>query len=266
MWLLDTSTLKLQNFITSDIPRYAILSHTWDIEEVSFQDIERPESKTLKGYKKIERCCALACSSGYGYVWIDTCCIDKKSSAELSEAINSMYEWYAKSSVCYVYLSDFDVPMWDESNESAVMEQFRGSRWFRRGWTLQELLAAKYMGFYTSKWECIGDKPTLLLQLSLATGIPPRFIEDGELIDEASVAARMSWASHRETTRLEDEAYSLMGIFNVNMPLLYGEGRKAFTRLQHEIARSLDDESLFAWSTEDLQSGIFAPNTHAFAG
>ncbi|KAI4169223.1 MAG: hypothetical protein LQ346_008989 [Caloplaca aetnensis] len=266
MWLLDTLTLKLKNFVTHYMPPYAILSHTWGIEEVSFQDMDKPESKTMKGYQKIERCCSIAYSQGYGYVWIDTCCIDKKSSAELSEAINSMYAWYAGSSICFVYLSDFDTPTWDEHTKSEVMEKFRKSRWWSRGWTLQELLAPKYMKFYASNWEEIGGKSSLFGQLSLASGIPPRFIQDGESIYEASVAARMSWASNRETTRLEDEAYSLMGIFDVNMPLLYGEGRKAFTRLQHEIARSLDDESLFAWSIGELQSGIFAPNVHAFAG
>ncbi len=269
MWLLDTSTLKLKNFIANDMPQYAILSHTWDVEEVSFQDIDKLESKTLKGYKKIERCCFLAVSKGYDYVWIDTCCIDKKSSAELSEAINSMYTWYAKSSICFVYLSDFDIPTLDEQNGSEIMEKFRKSRWWSRGWTLQELLAPRHIDFYTSNWEYIGDKYTLLPEISLASGIPLSTGNSsliGEPIDEVSVAARMSWASKRETTRLEDEAYCLMGIFDVNMPLLYGEGKKAFTRLQHEIARSLDDESLFAWSTEDVQSGIFAPNTRVFAG
>ncbi|KAL8895157.1 MAG: hypothetical protein Q9207_008283 [Kuettlingeria erythrocarpa] len=267
MWLLDTSTLKLKNFIASrKLPKYAILSHTWDIEEVSFQDIDEPESKTLKGYKKIERCCSLADSQGYGYVWIDTCCIDKKSSAELSEAINSMYAWYAGSAVCFVYLSDFDTPTLDEHDKSEAMEKFKKSRWWSRGWTLQELLAPYRMVFYNSSWEYIGDKRTLLPDLSLASGIPPRFIECGQFIGEASVAARMSWASNRETTRLEDQAYCLMGIFDVNMPLLYGEGKKAFTRLQHEIARSLDDESLFAWSSDDVQCGMFAPNIRVFAG
>ncbi|KAL9022223.1 MAG: hypothetical protein Q9185_000623 [Variospora sp. 1 TL-2023] len=122
------------------------------------------------------------------------------------------------------------------------------------------------MIFYGSNWGYIGDKAGLQSQLSLATGIPRPFIEDGDSIDEASVAARMSWASSRETTRPEDGAYCLMGIFDVNMPLLYGEGRKAFIRLQHEIAKNSEDESLFAWNTEGLQSGIFAPNALAFAG
>ncbi|KAI4088291.1 MAG: hypothetical protein LQ348_004314 [Seirophora lacunosa] len=266
MWLLETDTLRLRDFNPKNIPRYAILSHTWDRDEVSFQDIERQESKTLKGYKKIEQCCALAKLQGYGYVWIDTCCIDKKSSAELSEAINSMYLWYARSDVCLVYLSDFDTDTTGELNNSAVMASFRRSRWFRRGWTLQEMLAPSHVEFYNSKWEYIGDKHELVSQLSLATGISMQFIEDGKSIHKASVAARMSWASNRETTRPEDEAYCLMGIFDVNMPLLYGEGVKAFVRLQHEVARKSDDESLFAWNTEGLQSGIFAPNSLAFAG
>ena len=106
MRLLDTKTIKLHEFFDSDVPRYAILSHTWGKEEVSFQTLPKPESKDLAGYQKITRCCALAASERYQYAWIDTCCIDKTSSAELSEAINSMFRWYQNAEICYAYLAD----------------------------------------------------------------------------------------------------------------------------------------------------------------
>ncbi|KAL8689558.1 MAG: hypothetical protein Q9218_004797 [Villophora microphyllina] len=262
MHLLHTRDLRLRYVITSRIVRYVILSHTWGDEEVSFQDIQRTECNQLKGYAKIEKCCEKAASMGYDYAWIDTCCIDKSSSAELSEAINSMYGWYRDAVECFVYLSDVVL-----GPRGTLEEQnFRHSRWFRRGWTLQELLAPRAVSFYDAKWEPMGRRIDLVDQISLATGIDKGYLENPQSIRQASVAARMSWAAYRQTTRLEDEAYCLMGLFDVSMPLLYGEGRRAFLRLQHEIARETDDESLFAWHTPLLQSGIFAPYPKAFAG
>ena len=279
MWLLDTDTLKLCEFL--DPPPYAILSHTWGPEEVSFHDLDKPTSKNLLGYKKIEQCCALARSQRLRYAWIDTCCINKTSSAELSEAINSMYAWYGRSSKCYAYLSDFSCSTDDHTSESCqkhssavcdrIHTRFWESRWFRRGWTLQELLAPFNVDFYDRNWQYVGDKLDLAQKISEATGIDEQFIIDCDSISRASVAARMSWASRRFTTRLEDQAYCLMGLFDVNMPLLYGEGCKAFLRLQHEITRSSDDESLFAWHPEELgpggilETGIFADSPAFFA-
>ncbi|KAL8688256.1 MAG: hypothetical protein Q9218_005786 [Villophora microphyllina] len=261
MYLLHTKTLKLRHVITCDSVPYAILSHTWGDEEVSFQDIQIPRCNQLKGFAKIEQCCNKAASDGYDYVWVDTCCIDKASSAELSEAINSMYNWYYNAGVCFVYLGDLDSSINTDDNYRALLQ----CRWFRRGWTLQELLAPSTVRFYNRNWSLIGDKSLLAGLISRATGIESRYIKDRSQIRKASVAARMSWAAHRATTRPEDEAYSLMGLFDVNMPLLYGEGRKAFRRLQYEIAQSTDDESLFAWYSVAPQSGIFAPSTKAFA-
>lgn len=281
MWLLDTTELKLvaSNFTVDGAQQeplpYAILSHTWGDEEVSFHDIANSASKKLEGYEKIKRCCALARSQKLDTVWIDTCCIDKSSSAELSEAINSMYTWYRRSSVCYVYLSDFSIPSNARGpggvQSDTFMDNFKSCRWFRRGWTLQELLAPFNVEFYDKDWRYLGDKSNLAHQISAATGIDQLYITDWDSVSEASVAARMSWASARQTTRLEDEAYCLMGLFDVNMPLLYGEGRKAFLRLQHEIARNSDDESLFAWHVPNypssaLESGIFAGVPALFAG
>ena len=253
MRLLDTTTIKLSEFHDADIPPYAILSHTWGKNEVSFQDLHRVKSKGPQSYYKIARCCALAALQGYEWVWIDTCCIDKTSSSELSEAINSMYRWYQNSRICYAYLEDVSI---DD------METFGSSRWFTRGWTLQELLAPAEVHFYDMRWTKLGSMRSLCEMVAAATDIPPKCLEDRAGV---SVAARMSWASKRQTSRVEDLAYSLMGLFDVNMPLLYGEGPKAFMRLQHEIVRNIDDESLFAWTDSSLLvSGIFALSPAAF--
>ena len=144
MRLLNTTTQTLHDFHDNQIPPYAILSHTWGEEEVTLQDLEKPSSKLRTGYAKITSCCALALSDGLQYVWIDTCCIDKTSSAELSEAINSMYRWYQDSEVCYAYMVDVRV--------DSEYENFRRSRWFKRGWTLQELLAPRSMNLYDQEW------------------------------------------------------------------------------------------------------------------
>jgi hypothetical protein len=174
----------------------------------------------MAGYFKIRCCCALAASMGYRYVWIDTCCIDKTSSAELSEAINSMFKWYKYARQCFAYLSD--VPRSDEKPDAAN-SAFRQSRWFTRGWTLQELLASSEVWFYNSEWDCIGDKRNMAELISSITCIESDYLNRTKWIGKASVAKKMSWASKRGTTRLEDRAYSLLGIFDVNMPLIYGE-------------------------------------------
>ncbi len=259
MRLLHTSTLKLHEFFGDQIPSYAILSHTWGNEEVTLQELEKEESKNRDGYAKITGCCALARSTGWEWLWIDTCCIDKTSSAELSEAINSMYRWYRDSQVCYAYLTDCFLP-WGIISDV----DFCKSRWFTRGWTLQELLAPGTVYFYDRDWREIGTKSSLTTQISCVTGISSQDMTDPQ---SASIAAKMSWASRRQTSRMEDMAYSLLGIFDLTMPLLYGEGHNAFKRLQYELieARS-DDESIFAWTHDSPRpSGILAQSSAAFA-
>ena len=280
MRLLNTSTLKLSEFFDDNIPRYAILSHTWGEDEVSFHDLQNKNPKDLdglKGYMKIKACCALAASRNFKYVWIDTCCIDKTSSAELSEAINSMYRWYRNAGTCYAYLVDVwigekrkdsrrvarDLREYSPWVVTELWSMFRKSRWFTRGWTLQELLAPRSMYFLDKRWRLLGDKISLIKELSSITGIQQNHIIEHT---SASAAQKMSWASGRKTTRLEDMAYSLMGIFDVSMPLLYGEGGNAFTRLQHEVVKISDDESIFAWEDDLLlESGMFAQSPKAFA-
>ncbi|KDR68887.1 hypothetical protein GALMADRAFT_39905, partial [Galerina marginata CBS 339.88] len=243
MRLLNVNTLSVEEFLNEDnCPDYAILSHTWGDGEVSFQQLQTDAAKSMGGYTKIENCCAQAKQGGFEYVWIDTCCIDKTSSAELSEAINSMYRWYQKARICYVFLSD--VP--SDEDPSAEGSKFSLSRWFTRGWTLQELLAPLLVVFYSSDWVEIGTRSSLREEISKITRIPCEVLMSKPL-SEISIAQRMSWAAMRQTTKIEDAAYSLLGIFDVNMPTLYGEGWKAFIRLQLEIIKNSEDESLFAW-------------------
>ncbi|WXC50724.1 hypothetical protein QX201_010407 [Fusarium graminearum] len=253
MRLINVETLELESFVGDlgrEVPTYAILSHVWTNEEVSYQQMigSLPISEDSKGYRKIVEFCAKARNEGFEYAWVDTCCIDKTSSAELSEAINSMFLWYRKSDACYVYLQD--VP--SKENPVSRGSQFRQSRWFTRGWTLQELLAPHEVIFLANDWREIGTKATLSATISEVTKIDIKTLV-GHTWTHVSIAMIMSWASMRETTRLEDQAYSLLGLFDVNMPLIYGEGQKAFYRLQVEIMKLSNDDSLFAWSTEPLQ-------------
>lgn len=234
-----------------NIPRYAILSHTWGQDEVTFQDMQTPTATKKLGYAKIKHSCERALQNSLGYVWVDTCCIDKTSSAELSEAINSMMAWYAESEICYAYLADVPPKIDGKLDEAA----FSRSRWFTRGWTLQELIAPAELIFLAQDWSDLSARETLADIISDITGISTSFLlvrlhnEDLKFdLMSTSIAERMSWASNRETSRIEDMAYSLLGIFQVNMPLLYGEGSAAFRRLQEEIIKYSDDQSLFAWS------------------
>lgn len=188
------------------------------------------------GYEKVQHLCTQALKDGYGLAWTDPVCIEKRSSTELSETINSMFTWYSCATICYAYLDD-----------AYVVEDISNSRWISRGWTLQELIAPSEVVFYGHHWTFLGTKQELAGQLSTWTKIEHIVLVDGSLLDQCGIASRMRWASERETTRTEDVAYCLMGIFNVNMPLLYGEGGKALFRLQEEILKRTQDASILAW-------------------
>ncbi|KAH7237302.1 heterokaryon incompatibility protein-domain-containing protein [Fusarium solani] len=249
MRLLHTTEHKVKEVKTT--AQFAILSHTWEKDEITFQDIERPGADEKEGYNKLRNACSVAAADGFDYIWIDTCCIDKTSSAELSEAINSMYRWYQEAEVCYAYLAD--VPFCE----------FSQSRWFTRGWTLQELIAPSTVIFFDKEWEVIGTKSELARLISDRTQIPIGILSGGD-IWSASVAQRMSWASKRKTTRIEDLAYCLMGIFDIHMPMIYGEGERAFIRLQEQIMKTSDDFSLFAWRSTENHGGLLATSPAAF--
>ena len=284
-----------------------------------------------RGWNKVLNACFKACRDGYQYLWIDTCCIDKSSSAELSEAINSMFRWYSSAAICYAYVGDCTkcpsmrhpkrpaefqffarepMPIWmgisrlkslsankrdpyswqeylttlenvapgfsrsinlgpwkiqhlpgdsdayqlgrlgkilfaERPLDQCTLRSLRESRWLRRGWTLQELIAPRRLVFFDRHWRNIGRKSEMIRTLSSITGIHiPALCGD---LSDFTVAQRMSWAVERQTTRTEDIAYCLLGLFNINMPLLYGEGPRAFQRLQEEILRSSTDTSILAW-------------------
>jgi hypothetical protein len=271
MRLIDVKTLELQSFNDNNIPKYAILSHTWGPDEVSYQELtwinrmkafssslnqpslsSSPSSSQdeqsaimlasmelllrgnwssgagssavtkedlLKrsGYSKIVKAAKIAKRLGYGWIWIDTCCIDKSSSAELQESINSMYRWYWYAGACIVYLSDVSRPTADKYDTLSGFAQtaFLSCRWIKRGWTLQELVASSFCNFYYQDWKLMGSKSYFLKELCHATGIPTSVLEEPRTVHDVSVAERMSWASNRETTRLEDVGYCLLGLFGI---------------------------------------------------
>ncbi|KAF3057605.1 hypothetical protein CFAM422_012398 [Trichoderma lentiforme] len=249
MRLLHASKWHMADFISDDAtPRYAILSHTWGSDEVTYHDwknLSISDVKLKAGCAKIMACREQAVRDGLEWVWVDTCCIDKSSSAELTEAINSMFRWYTNAAVCHVLLSDVETT----SDRTVLEERMAKSRWFTRGWTLQELLAPppEKLIFYSSEWTRLGSKTDFVDIVSSITRINKPYLQ-GQDLRHASVAQKMSWAALRQTSRLEDVAYCLLGLFDINMPMIYGEGDRAFIRLQEAIMTSTpDDHSLFAW-------------------
>ncbi|KFG79231.1 putative ankyrin repeat-containing protein [Metarhizium anisopliae] len=292
MRLLNAHTLLLETFNGPEesIPPYAILSHTWDSIEITYDDLCTTSTELLQGlpeFQKVTESCHQAALDGFAYVWIDACYIDKSSSAELSEAINSMFKWYQQSSTCYVYLKDFEVPggraLPIQRHTQVTMlvgnNDFCSSRWFDRGWTLQELIAPRRVVFFDKNWVGFGsrdealssaicDRTRILPQVftsrhcmcssvSSADALPP--IRNGkckgcnakdnlpDILGSLNAAIIMNLAARRSTTRVEDMSYSLIGLFNVNLPLLYGEGGKAFMRLQSAILARNNDHSLLLW-------------------
>jgi len=248
---------KVLEFGDDEVTEYAILSHRWIEQEVDYNEVvklakmdeeERNEIRQRDGYRKILQSCEQAKKDGYKWLWIDTCCIDKRSSAELSEAINSMYRWYENSRICYAYLHDLPDPSFPIACNNERYAKSKGwPEWFSRGWTLQEMIAPRDLQFFNKDWYPIGDKRTLSPILEDITRVPRHILEEGLSSNRPCVAQIMSWAANRTTTRVEDRAYSLMGLLDVNMPMLYGEGKKAFHRLQLEIIRTSNDQSIFAW-------------------
>jgi len=300
MRLLNARTYEFHDVLGTVKPKYAILSHTWEDGEVLFEDIRdtsRAKWSAKKGYFKIRKTCEQALQDGCEFVWIDTCNINKDSSAELSEAINSMFRWYCDAVICYAYISDITA-----GGRRSLSE----CRWLTRGWTLQEMIAPDRVHFYDVNWDCLGSRISLAAQLSESSGIhasvllrrhpipsikvqtgigvviglEARKLHTAELaksecrcckraeeeyvhvmMDRFSVAQKMKWASKRTTTREEDIAYCLMGLFDVNMPLLYGEGQKAFYRLQKAILEISSDHSILAFRTDPFMGFFFGQSS-----
>ncbi|KAF5652544.1 het domain protein [Fusarium sp. NRRL 25303] len=280
MRLLQTKSHEL--FEASDVPvpfpSYAILSHTWisPKDEITYQDMKRRTGDIKndvykqKGWSKLKDYCDRAFKDGWEWAWMDTCCIDKTNPADTQEAINAMFRWYQNAGVCYAHLSDVDfVSLPDDTDldsgtnrlRTAGKNKFIGAKWFTRGWTLQELLAPHYLIFVDRDWHHIGTRESWALEIEKASKIEARHLNAFNPTDFAScsTAMRFSWASGRETTVEEDESYSLLGLFGISLPLIYGEGgRQAFNRLQRQLIHVYHDDSVFAWksSQPDPKPGV----------
>lgn len=266
MRLLNTTTYDLHEEAGlphqgKPLPPYAILSHTWlpdgseGVKEVTYQDM-KTSFRLLKsgkfkpeGWGKLVSYCNRAAKDGWEWAWMDTCCIDKTNVGDTQEAINAMFRWYEASMVCYAYLADVNIGDSGGARTRDVATQelqndIVNARWFTRGWTLQELLAPKFFLFVDQQWREIGTRERWAEEIEKATKIAPRDMENFQL---CPIAKRLSWASERQTTLVEDHAYSLLGLFRIAMPLIYGEGDRAFVRFQQELIKTYDDASLFAW-------------------
>ncbi|CAN9307677.1 unnamed protein product [Alternaria alternata] len=242
-----TITLTEDLIGAGNVPAYAILSHTWQAgQEVTFDEFKRGLGRDKAGFGKIRFCAQQAQRDGLRHFWVDTCCINKADAAELQHAINSMFRWYHAATRCYVLLTDvlsaelatdcvLGIQVWQE--------EFRRSRWFTRGWTLQELLAPRVVSFYSGDWAHLGDRYNLKQLIHEITNIPCPALA-GAPLDAFGVEERLSWSSERQTTREEDKAYSLLGIFGIFTFLNYGEGEtNAFKRLRKAIAEDLQEPS-----------------------
>lgn len=286
MRLLKTETYQLveENDIPNPFPQYAILSHTWisPKDEITYQDFKQRKSDIendifkQKGWAKLRSYCDRAARDGWEWAWMDTCCIDKTNPADTQEAINAMFRWYQNSGICYAHLDDVDVSRVLDSqdclgsgqtdldtvagkNNTADPASFAHmalkaflikAKWFTRGWTLQELLAPPYLVFVDKGWRRLGTRESWAEEIKKASRIDARHLTSFEPTDftSCSIAMRLSWASGRETTIEEDETYSLLGLFGISLPLIYGEGRwRAFNRLQRELINVYNDDSIFAW-------------------
>ncbi|UKZ69789.1 uncharacterized protein TrAtP1_010793 [Trichoderma atroviride] len=286
----DRYELVEANDIPEPFPQYAILSHTWisPKDEITYQDIKKRKEDIendlfkQKGWAKLRRYCDRAARDGWDWAWMDTCCIDKTNPYDTQEAINAMFQWYQDAGICYAYLDDVDANIIFSTVGSAGVNDLEDvdldniagadnvanrcsfrhkalspfvvkAKWFTRGWTLQELLAPHYLVFVDRAWRRIGTRESWADEIKEASGIETPYLTAFSPTDfnSCSIAMRLSWASGRDTTLEEDETYSLLGLFGISLPLIYGEGRwRAFNRLQRELITVYNDDSIFAWKAE----------------
>jgi hypothetical protein len=242
----DDGGYSFAEYFGRAVPPYAILSHTWgDVsEEVTLRDMMEEKAVHKKNYQKIQFCGAQAAKDGLSYFWIDTCCIDKSSSAELNEAINSMFRWYQTAARCYVYLEDIS------TDTSHINIGFQHSKWFTRAWTLQELIAPTSVEFLSREGVSVGTKLSKMTEIHATTGVPIEALS-GAPMSGFSVEERMSWTKGRKSRREEDESYALFGIFDVYMSIIYGEGKEnARRRLWRKIQKLNNADSYPGWAGE----------------
>ncbi|KAI0513252.1 HET-domain-containing protein [Xylaria bambusicola] len=270
MYLLNTETYELRSGLQPTFRQegYAILSHRWVGQEITFDQL-KDETLGLRfstapaRTPQVDKICGAAQTArdlGIKWIWIDSCCVDRANAVEQTESINSMFKWYRDAKVCIAYLSD--VQKQEPHNDVPTPERFDSlerqgpSIWFSRGWTLQELLAPRNMRFYDKDWNFIGTKITQSHTLERITGIDSHYLTGEKHFATACIATKMSWMAGRTTTRIEDIAYSMLGIFNITMATQYGEGIRAFMRLQETLLSTSRDESLFAWRMPERDAGI----------
>lgn len=238
--------VALTEDLDNNLPPYAILSHTWgaDGDEVTFDDLTLQSYHSKPGYSKIRFCSNQAKKDNLENFWVDTCCINKKDQNEFSKSINSMFRWYRNAERCYVYLSD--VSHYPDNNhrngdsepKRSWKPDFRKSRWFTRGWTLQELIAPPSVEFFSREGERLGNKETLEQLIAEITGLPITALR-GTPLSRFTLDERIKWSAKRNTKNAEDKVYCLFGIFNIYLPVFYGEGEKALERLKEEFDRSI---------------------------
>jgi hypothetical protein len=237
----DNDEFGLTKDLVKNIPAYAILSHTWGDgdQEVTYKDLAEGSGKSKAGYQKIRFCGEQATRDGLRYFWVDTCCINKTDAVELQKSINSMFRWYKNAAKCYVYLSDVSTLEVEKDSNLDLESALRTAKWFTRGWTLQELLAPSSVEFFSADYKRLGDKLSFERLIHEITGIPVEVLQGYDLM-KFSADERVSWVAGRETKHEEDMAYSLLGIFGIFLPLIYGEGREnAFRRLREEVNKGV---------------------------
>jgi hypothetical protein len=247
----EKSTWILEDFPGPVTPFYAILSHTWgrDEDEVKFEDISsglrRQDDTSKLGYKKLRFCQKKVEKDGLVYFWIDTCCIKKSDSSELQRSLASMFYWYQRAARCYVYLCDVSIYDSAGHHESKWEQAFSRSRWFKRGWTLQELIAPTSILFFSKEQRLIGSRDELSSTISIVTHISVPALEGLEL-SRFSRDERMSWTSGRVTTVPEDSAYCLIGIFDVELNMLYAEGdyQKRKNAAMRRLVKAIEVEEI----------------------
>ncbi|KAF2229657.1 hypothetical protein EV356DRAFT_510315 [Viridothelium virens] len=283
MRLLNVHSLQVEDFTKRPAPQYVILSHRWVDNEPKFQDFEEMHSLQATttntqrlaalrncnngnfgandGFAKVAWACKMVRERQHGvqYLWADTCCINKNNledPKETSRAINSMFDWYHNAVECYAYLGD-------TSGKNAM----RNSVWFKRGWTLQELLAPSRLQFFDQRWTDLGTRSDNIDAIWEATSIDQKYLNGDEQFRSACIATKMSWAANRTTALADDRAYCMLGLFGVHIEAPYGEGMKAFLRLQEELVNRTNDESIFAWYDASIvQNGLLAPSPKCFEG
>jgi hypothetical protein len=231
----------IESRLIPNVLKYAILSHRWGESEPTFQDLKSGRRQRA-GYKKLHEFCRKAKEHGCDLAWSDTCCINKESSSELDEAIRSMYKWYRDAYICIVHLA-----------QSESLETLGIDEWFIRGWTLQELIAPPRMKFYGPSWTSLTqnendkDDSKVIFALSRITKIPPKDLCNFRPGPNRAWE-KMTWAAGRKTTRIEDIAYSLTGIFDITMTIAYGEGDRAFKRFMAELIQNCEEWQILVWA------------------